>query len=453
MAAFLATAIMIPMDQVLVIGGLHFPMIRVLIVFGAIRIIRESARTKGQLLSGGFNALDKWFLVLVTFTALNCILLWQNAPSAIFAAGNLYSAVGSYFVWRVLVRDEDDVRQAIRTLATIMVPIALMMLVEHFTGHNYYYKFLGGASANEFAASTVRDGKLRAQGPFLHPILAGSFGGFCFPLFVGLWWRGIKTDRKFALLGMAAAIVPPFAASSSTALFGFLGGLIGLSFWMLRSQLRIIRLGLVALLVSLHMVMKAPVWELINRVDLTGGSSSYHRFQLVNQCILHFSSWWLVGTKDYASWGWDMWDLSDSYVGVADTSGLIPLIAFIAILVVAYRYAGLARKFYGDRKDKKMELFLWAFGGSLFANTIAFIGIGYFDQTVVAWYCLLAMVSAITVPVRVPALAGAPALAAAKPEGRVEIRKPAAGPRGPLQPFPGKNVGPIPKYNPVRQKL
>ena len=34
LAAFLAAGILIPMDQVLVLGGMHFPMLRVLVIFG-----------------------------------------------------------------------------------------------------------------------------------------------------------------------------------------------------------------------------------------------------------------------------------------------------------------------------------------------------------------------------------------------------------------------------------
>ena len=47
---------------------------------------------------------------------------------------------------------------------------------------------------------------------------------------------------------------------------GLGGGLIGLSFWPLRKEMRIIRWGFVLTLVALHLYMKAPVWHLISRV-------------------------------------------------------------------------------------------------------------------------------------------------------------------------------------------
>src|SRR6202035_3685277 len=173
LVAFLVAALMIPMDQVLVIGGLHFPMIRVLIIFGIIRILREKLSGKAKLFSGGMTGLDKWFLVFVAFTAVDGLRLWQTSGYVVFAVGILYSAAGIYFIWRFLVRDEDDVRRILRTLAFIMVGVAILMVSEHMMGRNVYYGFLGGAKANDFGAGIdARDGKIRATGVFAHTILA-----------------------------------------------------------------------------------------------------------------------------------------------------------------------------------------------------------------------------------------------------------------------------------------
>jgi hypothetical protein len=161
--------------------------------------------------------------------------------------------------------------------------------------------------------------------------------------------------------------------------------------------MRIIRWGIVGALVSLHLYMKSPVWHLISDIDLTGSSSSYHRYQLINQCILHFWDWVLVGTKNYESWGWDMWDLSNQYVVYADQYGLIPLLSFLAIIVFGFQYLGKARR---SEPDSKRQVFIWALGASMFANVVAFFGISYFDQTIVAWYALLAMISAAVVSAR-----------------------------------------------------
>jgi hypothetical protein len=390
LAAFLSATILIPIDQVLLVGGVHFPMLRMLALFGLLRSLWGKFHKNEPIFSGGMNGIDKAIIALGLLTLIDGLLLWRAWAQLVFQLGNLLTAFGAYFLLRYLIRDSDDVKHAIRILAGVAAVVAMFMAYEKFTGVNLLHSMLGGARVDVLGSDVIRDGIFRAAGPFNHPILAGTFGGILLPLFVGLWWKA-KADRKYAALGIVACCVIPFAASSSTALFGFLGGIIGLCFWPLRRRLRLIRWTVLIILISLHMAMKAPVWHLISRIDLTGSSSSYHRFQLINQCIINFWDWVLVGTKSYANWGWDMWDLCNQYVAIADQSGLIPLLCFLTVIVLGFKYLGKARR---STTDRTQQLFIWALGATLLANVVAFIGVSYFDQTIVAWYALLAMIPA-----------------------------------------------------------
>lgn len=388
---FLVASILIPLDQVLLIGPAHFPMLRVLVLFGTVRMVREKLSAKRQILAGGMNKIDIAFILLNIFIAVNGILLFRESGEVIYQLGNLYSAFGVYFLLRFLIRDEEDIVRAIRTFAFITVFIAAIMTYEEVTGHNPY-ALLGGFNAHAYATLMERDGKLRATGSFAHPILAGTFGAILVPLFVALWWKG-KRYHKIAVTGIIAATVMTIACNSSTPVMGYAAGVLALCLWPLRGWMRAIRWGILLTLVTLHLVMKQPVWHLIARMDITGGSSSWHRFMLVDQCIRHFGDWWLIGVKDTSAWGWDMWDTANQYVATCDGSGLIPFLLFLAILVYAFKYVGRARGAAG--KDKKRALFVWALGSSLFANVISFVGISYFDQTIVAWYALLAFISVL----------------------------------------------------------
>ncbi|MGH9738298.1 MAG: O-antigen ligase family protein [Candidatus Acidiferrales bacterium] len=394
----LLAGMLIPINQILMIVGLHFPMMRALAVFGIARMAWAKISGTDKIFSGGMSGIDWALIILAVFSTIDGALLWQSQGEIIFQLGNLYTAFGLYFFLRYLIRDEEDVSRALRAMAWVVAIIAPCMLYEHITGNNLFYGVLGGLHSAKLEHSVARDGFFRAQGPFEHPILAGTFGGFLMPLFVG-WWLKKKAERKWAALGVVAATLMAFLAGSSTALFGLLAGAGALCLWPMRRNMRLVRWGVVGTLIAGQLYMTAPVWHIISDVSLTADSSSYHRYALVNECIIHFWDWALIGTKTYASWGWDMWDLGNQYVATADTVGLIPLLALLAMLVYGFKYVGRMRK--KVETDKREELFIWALGASLFANMVAFFGISYFDQTIIGWYTLLAIIAAVTVGVRV----------------------------------------------------
>jgi hypothetical protein len=392
LAVFVAASILIPIDQVLVIAGMHFPMLRVLIFFGIVRLLREKMFLRHQIFSGGINKIDFTLVLFTIFTGIAGVLLFRESGALVFQLGTIYTVFGVYFLLRFLLRSREDVVAMVRTLAYIAVVIAVVMTWEIVTGHNPY-AMLGGARSSFYAQLMERDDRFRALGCFGHPILAGTFGATMVPLFVLLWREGRK-HRTLAIAGIVAATVITLTSNSSTPVMAYAAGIIALLMWPMRNSMRMIRWGVLITIVGLHIVMKAPVWHLISRIDISGGSSSYHRYMLIDQCIRHFSDWWLIGVKSTSDWGWDMWDTANQYVSVCDSSGLLPFLLFLAIIVYGFKYLGKARRIASDRKTK---LFMWALGSALFAHVVAFIGISYWDQTQVLWYGLLAAISAAVV--------------------------------------------------------
>lgn len=396
---FLLAGLLIPGDQIVVIGSAHFPMLRILLLFGLARIAWTKFSGKEEIFSGRLNGLDKSVILLGILIIVDGTLLYAELGEVIYQIGQFYTGLGTYIVLRFLIRDEEDVKRAIRALACVTIVVAGFMTYEASTGRNMIYAALGGQNGARLQLAGERDDRIRAVGVFAHAILAGTFGGFMLPLFVGLWATE-KKGRIYLAVGIVGAVIMTITANSSTALMGGLGGICGLCLWPLRRRMRAVRWGIVGLIIADELRFKSHFWHIITDIDLAGGSSSWHRYMLVDQCIRHFWSWALIGTKDYGSWGLDSFDLSDQYVGTADTAGLIPLILFLAILVLGFKYLGRMRHIAEIKQDRKQEFFIWAIGASLFANVVAFFGISYFDQIIVAWYALLAMISTVTLAAR-----------------------------------------------------
>lgn len=390
--ALLPAAFLIPMDQVVVIGTFHFQMLRILISFAWVKLLLVKYSTKNDGPAPGMNAIDKAVLFYAGSSVIGFTLLWQEWSAFINHMGLFYTVAGSYFALRFFVRDEEDVERTIRVLAVVAAVLASIMVVEQAIGWNPYAVFGGSMQAvrNELLS---REGKFRAFASFGHAILAGTFGATLLPLFIAMWWKR-GTIIGAPLVGIVASTVIVVASVSSTPILAYVAGLFALCLWPLRNRMRPLRWGIVLILISLHLVMKAPVWALIARVDISGGSSGWHRFYLVDQFVRKFEEWWLLGTKSNAEWGFTMWDVANQYVGIGQDAGIVPFTCFLAVIVFSFKYLGIARK--SLESNKNQGLFFWALGAALFSHVIAFFGISYFDQTQVAWYALLAIISAST---------------------------------------------------------
>lgn len=376
----LIMGIITPMDQRIVVFGINFMIIRILILFVYIRITLRSEYRSVKL-----NAIDKAFMLWVFSAVISYTLLWQTFGALVNRLGFAFNALGLYFLFRFLVLDFKDIDRLIKTLVLISVVIAICMIIEQTNGRNLFSVF-GGLPET----TLIREGRLRCQGPFRVCILAGMFGASSMPLFISLWWSD-KRNKTIVLAGIISTMIITYTSASSGPIISYLAGIVGFSMWTFRNQLRKIRWGILISLITLHIIMKAPVWALINRVGIIGGSSAHHRYKLVDNFIKRFNEWWIIGTKSTDHWGWMMWDTVNQYVSEGVYGGLLTLILFISIITICFRSVGLKLK--TTNIQLRARLRLWAFGVALFVHVVGLTGITYFDQTILIWYMLLAIIS------------------------------------------------------------
>ncbi len=383
---FLLSVFTIPAGQVVVLGSLHFTVLRILILAGLVRMASFRKSSWGGRLAGGFNAVDR-MVVLWTVSALVILSLqWMDMQALIHNLGDFLDALGGYLVVRFLITDGEAIRRTIKVLAAICATQGACMINEQIT-HLNIFGLLGGTSLEV----PVRDGVIRSGG-VLGALGAGVFAGVLIPLFLWLWTAG--KSRMAAFAGLAGATAMVVTSHSSTSWMAFGGSLVGLAFWPLRQRMRLVRWGFALTLVALHLVMHAPVWSLIARVDLTGSSSSWHRYFLVDATIRHFSDWWLLGYRDYNLWGWGMWDTCNQFVDLALKGGLATLVCYIAIFSRSFGAIGTARKQMNAVRAQKW--LLWCLGADLFANVVASFGINYMAEMLMSLFPLLACISVAT---------------------------------------------------------
>lgn len=385
----LLAVFLVPRGEVVVVGGSHFPPSRIIALFGLIRLVALQRWSKRSWFPGGFTNIDRAVLICILAHPVAFILLWREMAAVTNQLGYLLGELGIYLLLRSLITDREGIFRVVKVFAVIAAINAVGMIYEHFRIQNLFGIIIGGVDP----VPLIREGRVRSQGAFGHSILAGVFGAMLLPLFVLLWTHA--KCRILAIVGFFSSLVMVLTSASSTPLMAVFGIIVGTCCWPLRKNMRVVRWTVALTLLALHLVMKAPVWFLIARVDMVGGSASFDRANLIDVFVRHFWDWWLVGTRDIGSWGWSMWDLSDYYVSQGESGGLVALIFFIAIISRCLARLGNARRL---ATSTKQQWFFWLFGIAIYANVMAFFGVSYWDQTEVAWFALVAMACVATAP-------------------------------------------------------
>jgi hypothetical protein len=163
--------------------------------------------------------------------------------------------------------------------------------------------------------------------------------------------------------------------------------------------MRAVRWFVVAVLAGLQLVMKGPVWGLIARVDIVGGSTSWHRFLLIDGAINHFNEWWLLGTQDTAHWAptFDsigLGDVTNQFVLEGVRGGFATFVLFVWLIVLAFSGVGALRRV--QVRNRANVCMAWALGISILAHCVNFIGVSYYGQIDMVWYLALAMVASVS---------------------------------------------------------
>jgi hypothetical protein len=379
--------LVIPAGQNLYVGGLHFYTASLLILLACIRMLGSKFWSHVALLPGGFGTLDKVFVTWASYRALAGILQFMQTAAVPNQLALFFNAVAGYFLFRFLIRSNEDVARAVKVLAVVALIAAVSMVHEQRTMQNWCAQ-LGGIRP----APEVRNGRIRSQAFFQHALLAGSVGATMFPLFLWLFIRG--KARLFGALGAAAAVVMVYTASTSTPLMALAGGVFVICLWPLRKNMRLMRWAIVLGIIGLQLMMKAPFWFVMAHIDLAGGSTGWDRAMLIDNFLHHLGNWWLIGTHSNANWGWDMWDECNQFIAEGLGGGLVCLTCFIAMFALCFKKLGRARKAVAARR--KQQWLIWLFAAALFAQAMAYFGIDYFDQSKYVWYLLLVMLSTTT---------------------------------------------------------
>jgi len=372
---FVVMIMAIPSAQRIVVATIDFSFLRILVMVILLRCL-----IKGEYRFIKSHAADKWLLVWMVWGIFSYTILFGTVSALIARTGFMLDAVGSYYVGRMYFRSSEDIKRLILFTGILSVPVFFMFLVERATGRNVFAIFGGVPSI-----TLIRDGRLRCQGPFSHPIMAGVFWAVVLPWLVAMWQA--KAISKFLLIVFAVCILGiVINTASSTPVMSVIFGALGIFIFYFRKHLSLMRWSVFFGLILLHFVMKKPVWHLISRIDISGGSTGWHRYYLIDQSIKHFHEWWLFGVQGTAHWGRGLQDVTNQFILEGVRGGALGLIFFLLFIYVIFKLVGWAIRMSTNKLDIWV---LWGCGVMLFVHIMNFFAVSYFGQMQNAFYLFL----------------------------------------------------------------
>jgi hypothetical protein len=367
------------------IGPISFNVIRVLVLAGMMRVMM-----RGERLTGGLNGMDKLMIGWMVWIALSSFIHPGGQLPLVFNLGQAYNIGGIYFLIRIFCGDIEELVEVVKLTAWLLAPIAAEMLMEQITGKNMFSVF--GSVAAEV---NIRNDRFRAQGPFSHAILAGSVGAACFPLMVGIWQK----HRRESLIGMVSCVVIVVASASSGPLMSLLFGIGAIILWKRRNLVPMMRWLGVGAYIGLELVMNKPAYYIISKIDLTGGSTGWHRARLIESAIERLGEWWLAGTNftrhwmaSGVSWSPNHTDITNYYILMGVWAGLPLMFLFIAMIWTGFRYVGRVIR-DNEEMEASSRFMVWCVGAALFSHTATCVSVAYFDQSYIFMFLCLAAAS------------------------------------------------------------
>ncbi len=381
----LMLACVVPQGQRVVVAGLDFNFIRVLLLVGISRVLLLSEWTELRP-----KALDKIVVAWTMIGAIGYTLQVGAMHAVIYRAGLAFDILGMYFMCRVVFRDWRDVDRATTCFALMACVSFFFFMIEKRTGRNPF-AIMGGVPT----FTGMREGKLRAQGPFVHAILAGCFWSVLLPMVAA---KVLRKDRFQVALGIVGSIaiisIVLFSASSTPLIVLGCNGL-GAIMYFYRRHMRLVRWVAGLGIFSLHLYMNHPVWHLIASIDIVGGSTGWHRYKLIQCSIDNFHEWWLCGIPSTAHWGYFMFDVTNQYVLEGIRAGIVAVLAFVWVLVYAYKNVG--ETWPAVDRNPYLSLLSWSFGVSIFSHMNVFlaVSISHSGQSLLALLFVLAGIGAM----------------------------------------------------------
>lgn len=333
LAVVLGHVMLLPPQFNLAIGGIVLPPFRIFLLASSLFIVRSFFRSELKMLVP-----DYLVLLAVIWTAIS---FYINSDFENFITGSVAQAADiglSYFFARAAFRSLRDVRMFLLMMAPIFAAVGVILALESVTKTHLLQPLARSllSSTAGYYLVDMRQGLMRAAGPFPHPILAG----IVMTSLLGLYWfSGLR--RLPFWMGVGAAVGGFFTVSSAGLLSLTMGaGLIGYN-WLserianLTWRIFFVVSGIVFFVAELG--TQSGTFNLLVRFASFNTVSSYYRTLIWTYGTMNVQKrpWFGLAYGDWDRPTWMMSSVDNFWLLQAMQFGLVPPLAYATVVVLS----------------------------------------------------------------------------------------------------------------------
>ena len=365
--------------------------------FIALILIGQAAiRGKHRLITG--CGVDWLVLMIWGWTVLATIFADASFSQVFPMIGRGLDTVLMYFVVRLYVTSDVDLRALVRWLIFVAVVMGTLGAIESITAQSPY----SGMSA--FREWTWIDKGDEFRYGFKRALTSTSvhiYFGLAMVVVTGLIWsinKGLPI-RRFGSWGILFGI---FGVLSSMSSGPWLGLVIMLAFGLYQNRPGLIRPSIVFVVfsaLSLEVASNRHFYNLLDYLTLDP-SSAWYRTRLVEIAASHLSDFWLfgVGAKWPHYWGMildgrDHIDVVNNFLIVALYGGLPAMFLYVASHYLAISYVITIWK---SGKDISLRHIAFYLACVLLALDLSCLSVGLYGPPLLLSHALLALIVAVT---------------------------------------------------------
>jgi len=309
-------------------------------------------------------------------------------------AGAIFDMVLPYFAVRLIVINKDRYLISLRGILFSVAPLAIFGFYQCLTSRNLL-NFMPGQSYSE---PPTRLGFYRAALTFSVSIMFGLYFAMLGPVCAGLWYS-IRKNRWLYTVALSLMALGVFSSMSSGPILAALLAIVFIAFYRFRQYWKIVVAGVILVCGSIEIISNRHFYDVLGRFTFSP-QTAWYRSKLIDVALFQggMSGHWLTG-YGLADPGWsaridnrDHTDMVNHYLLVLSRYGIIGLIPFIAIIIVALNVIIKAFQMSVLEGDKRL---IWCLAGAIFGLLVSLFTVSLFGPPTSIFYILLGFCGAM----------------------------------------------------------